>query len=556
MFLYLLIGLFCGMASVFAAVYFYSRAKEGTKSSLIYSSDECLLLEEKNKELINTLHEKELLLARKEQELTNFAENMAKEKDFLLSAHTKELDILTRNHSEKLSLEKEQASSLLEKTKSFYEEKLLLERTGAARSLEEARKTFEAEKNALNSTILSMKKSFEESREDAEKNFRVRTELLKEEFKTLSEKILAEKAGILHNSNKEEWTALLAPLNEKMLLFRKAVEESREKEVELNTALRTELARMAEETRKIGLDADNLAKALKGEQKTQGNFGEFLLEDLLNRSGLVKGVHYECQETLRDDAGHAVTNEQNKKMRPDVIIHYPDGKDLILDSKVSLTAYVDYMNAETEEARKNALARHVQSVRKHVDELDTKNYSSYLRLADRETIDFVIMFIPNEGPFRLAMTEAPSLWEEAFRKKVMIISPTNLIALLRLIHMAWTREEQSRNQREIMETATKLLDRLYGFYKAFNDIGDDLEKVSNTYKDALHRLKGEGKAQSVVKAAEKLVSLGVKKSRVQNLPPRLIPDEQLFEAEGNTQNELPASSGLRQETNTNAFLQE
>ena len=201
-----------------------------------------------------------------------------------------------------------------------------------------------------------------------------------------------------------------------MLLFRKAVEENREKEVELNTALRTELSRMAEETRKIGLDADNLAKALKGEQKTQGNFGEFLLEDLLNRSGLVKGVHYESQGTIRDDAGNAVTNELNKKMRPDVIIHYPDGKDLILDSKVSLTAYVDYMNAENESDRKNALARHVLSVRKHVDELDMKNYSSYLRLADRETIDFVIMFIPNEGPFRLAMTEAPSLWDEAFRK--------------------------------------------------------------------------------------------------------------------------------------------
>ena len=216
-------------------------------------------------------------------------------------------------------------------------------------------------------------------------------------------------------------------------------------------------------------------------------------------------------------------------MRPDVIIHYPDGKDLILDSKVSLTAYVDYMNAENDSDRKNALARHVLSVRKHVDELDMKNYSSYLRLADRETIDFVIMFIPNEGPFRLAMTEAPSLWDEAFRKKVMIISPTNLVALLRLIHIAWTREEQSRNQREILDTATKLLDRLYAFYKEFNDIGEALEKTNETYHKAVHRLKGEGRAQSVVKAAEKLVLLGVKKSREQSLPANLVPDENVLE---------------------------
>lgn len=539
MFLYLVAGLLCGGAAVFAAVYFYSKAKYASLSSTMHTHGEFICLEEKNRELEKDLHERELTLARKEQDLENLAGSMAKEKEFLLSSHAKELDTVIKNFSDKLAMEKEQSSALLEKTRSFYEEKLLMERENAAKSQEEEKKTFEAEKNALKGTIDAMKKSFEESREEAEKNFRVRTDLLKEEFKTLSEKILMEKADLLQNNNREQWTTLLAPLNEKMLLFRKAVEESREKEVELNTALRTELARMAEETRKIGLDADNLAKALKGEQKTQGNFGEFLLEDLLNRSGLVKGVHYECQETLRDDAGNAVTNELNKKMRPDVIIHYPDGKDLILDSKVSLTAYVDYMNGETEEAKKNALLRHVQSVRKHVDELDTKNYSSYLRLADRETIDFVIMFIPNEGPFRLAMTEAPSLWEEAFRKKVMIISPTNLIALLRLIHIAWTREEQSRNQREIMDTATKLLDRLYAFYKEFNDIGDDLEKVMGTYKNAVHRLKGEGKAQSVVKAAEKLVSLGAKKSRVQNLPQRLTPDDPLFEAQENIQKELP-----------------
>ena len=369
-------------------------------------------------------------------------------------------------------------------------------------------------------------RTYEEAKEELEKRFQGRAELLKEEFKGLSEKILAENASSLQNSNKEQWENLLAPLNEKMLLFRKEVEESREKGVELHSALRTELSKMAEETRKIGLDADNLAKALKGEQKTQGNFGEFLLEDLLSRSGLVKGVHYECQETLRDNAGNAVVNEQNRKMRPDVIIHYPDGKDLILDSKVSLTAYVDYMNAETEEARKNALARHIQSVRKHVEELSEKNYSSYLRLAERETIDFVIMFIPNEGPFRLAMTEAPSLWEEAFRKKVMIISPTNLIALLRLIHIAWTREEQTRNQKEILETATMLLDRLYAFYKELNDVGNDLEKTMDTYRKAVNRLKGEGKGtRSVVKAAERLVRLGVKKSKEQRLPDRLIPGD-------------------------------
>ena len=528
-FLYFSVGFLCGGAVVAAVAYFYMKAKNASLYSVMRPVEEFTLLEEGKKALEESYRTLEIALARKEQELENIRKNTESEKDFLISAHGKELDTAKKNMEEKLLLERENALEVLEKTKSFYEEKLALEKKNSAVLLEEAGKTFEAEKSALCNVIETMKKTFEENKAEAEKSFRVRTDLLKEEFKVLSEKILSEKSESLQNNNKEQWTELLAPLNEKMLLFRKAVEESREKEVELNTALRTELSRMAEETRKIGLDADNLAKALKGEQKTQGNFGEFLLEDLLNRSGLVKGLHYECQETIRDDDGNAVSNDLNKKMRPDVIIHYPDGKDLILDSKVSLTAYVDYMNSENEQDRKNALARHIQSVRKHVDELDTKNYSSHLRLADRETIDFVIMFIPNEGPFRLAMTEAPSLWDEAFRKKVMIISPTNLVALLRLIHIAWTREEQSRNQREILDTATKLLDRLYAFYKEFNDIGEALEKTSDIYHKAVRRLKGEGKSQSVVKAAEKLVLLGVKKSKEQALPARLVPDEGVLE---------------------------
>ena len=527
MFLYLIAGLICGGAAVFAVMFFQSKAKYASLISSMRSMEEFALLEEENRELTSLLHSRELDLAKSEQDLANIRKNFEAEKAYIFSTHEKELHTAIKNLEEKILAEKESAGAILEKNRSFYEEKLTMERQNASAILEETKKTFEAEKAALINTIQSMKNTFEETKEETEKNFKVRTDLLKEEFKTLSEKILAEKTDSLQNINKEQWTTLLAPLNEKMLDFKKAVEASREKEVELNTALRTELSRMAEETRKIGLDADNLAKALKGEQKTQGNFGEFLLEDLLNRSGLVKGQHYECQETLRDDAGNAVINDQNKKMRPDVIIHYPDGKDLILDSKVSLTAYVDYMNAETDEARKNALARHIQSVRKHVDELDMKNYSSHLRLAERETVDFVIMFIPNEGPFRLAMTEAPSLWEEAFRKKVMIISPTNLIALLRLIHIAWTREEQSRNQREIMDMATKLLDRLYAFYKEFDDVGNDLDKAVNTYKDAVRRLKGDGKAHSVVKAAERLVRLGVKKSKTQALPQRFVPDETL-----------------------------
>lgn len=218
--------------------------------------------------------------------------------------------------------------------------------------------------------------------------------------------------------------------------FKTAVEESKNKGIELNSALSTQLNKMMEETNRIGGEARNLVNALKGEQKTQGDWGELILEDILQRSGLICGVHYECQETLRDESSKVITGENDHKMRPDVIIHYLDRKDVIIDSKVSLTAYVDYMNSADEAARKNALDRHLVSVRNHIKELKQKNYAAYNNKSGRDTVEFVLMFIPNEGPFHLAMLSDPSLWNEAFKEKVLIVSPTNLMSLLKIIHIA------------------------------------------------------------------------------------------------------------------------
>ena len=319
---------------------------------------------------------------------------------------------------------------------------------------------------------------------------------------------------------------LLTPLKEKMGEFQKAVVDSQTKGVELHTELKSELAKMAAETQKIGNDAVALAQALKGEQKTQGNFGEMILEDLLEKSGLKKGIHFESQVTTRDDDGKAVKNEENAVMRPDVILHYPDGKDLIVDSKMSLTAYVDYMNSTDETTKEQALARHIKSVRTHVNELADKGYSAYLKKANRETMDFVVMFIPGEGPANLALLSAPSLWTEAFEKKVLIVSPINLLALLRLIHIAWTKEEQTRNQQEILETARQLLDRVHTFCEEFDDVGSQLEKALSSYQDSIKKLKGSGRERSILHAATKLGQLGVKMKKPRRLPTRMIPEEE------------------------------
>ena len=229
----------------------------------------------------------------------------------------------------------------------------------------------------------------------------------------------------------------------------------------------------------------------------------------------------ERQETIRDQDGQTVRHaESEQKMRPDIIVHYPDEKDVVIDSKVSLTAYVDYMNAEDEGQRRDACARHVKSVKAHVEELARKDYSGYLAKTGRQTVDFVIMFIPNEGPFHLAMISEPTLWNTAFLRKVLIVSPVNLMALLKIIHIAWTRDEQNRNQQAILETASEMLDRLYAFYSDFDEIGKALNATVKKFETAEHRLKQEGRNRSVVLSGEKLKRLGVRLSRTKELPLR------------------------------------
>jgi DNA recombination protein RmuC len=356
---------------------------------------------------------------------------------------------------------------------------------------------------------------------EQEKILTVKLDLIKAEFRTLSERIFTEKSEAMQKNNSQQITALLTPLREKMSEFRNSVENAREKGVEQSAKLTEQISKMMEETRRIGSEANALASALKGEQKTQGNWGEMILEDLLTRSGLQRDVHYEIQPTIRDDGGKTLRTEENKMLRPDVILHYPDGKDIIIDSKVSLTAYAVYMNSSEDPDSSDALQRHEKSLRAHVEELVRKNYAGHLKKNGRETVDFVIMFIPNEGSFLLGMKNSPSLWQEAFERKVIIVSPLHLATLLHLIHIAWTRSDQNRNQEEILTLANQMLDRIYAFYADFDEIGLRIDKLHDAYGSALKRLKHNPGGRSIISSGEQLRRLGVKLSKKQNIPPRL-----------------------------------
>ncbi len=423
----------------------------------------------------------------------------------------RELEFQSQTHAREMEQIQEQHRRTLEHQNRLGEEKL--------QTLEQA---YKVEKNALEKAQETLQKQFADSRMEMEKSWKDKCTLLKEEFKTLSEKILEERSGALQNMNKEQLENLLNPLKEKMGEFRNAVEEAKNKGIEMNTAMKTQLEKMFDMTQKIGSEANHLATALRGSSKTQGNWGEMILEKILENSGLINGVHYEIQETIRHADGSIVKNENDKIMRPDVIVHYPDGKDVIIDSKVSLTAYTDYVNAEnTDAVREEALTRHIRSVRAHVEELVRKNYSAYLRNSEREAVDFVIMFIPNEAPHQLAMMQEPGLWREAFEKKVLIVSPVNLMALLQMIHIAWTRADQERNQILILDTASQMLDRLYHFYDTFDEVGRKLSDASKSYQEAVGRLKGGDGRHSVVASGEKLRKLGVKMKKPRSLPREL-----------------------------------
>jgi DNA recombination protein RmuC len=419
------------------------------------------------------------------------------------------LDAEKRRAASELESEKRRAASELEAEQSKFAALLDAEKRRAAAELE-------AEKRKAESELTAMR----EAQTQMEKVTKERTEHLRQEFKVLSETILKERTENLQTANKEQLAAILSPLREQLAVYKKSMDDVRENGVKLNESLKHQYESMVKMTEKIGTDANNLANALKGQSKTQGDWGEMILETILRNSGLVKGVHYRTQDTIRDDSGKTVKSASDHIMRPDVIVNYPDGKAVIIDSKVSLTAYTDYVAADDPKKREDALQRHIRSVQAHVDELVKKDYSAYLRKGD--SVDFVVMFIPNDPSYQAALQGDSGLWNRAFEKRILIVNPFNLMTLLYIIKVAWNRMAQERNQQEIVKTAETLLARVQRFFAAFDDVGRQLESTGKKYEAAVKALSGR---QGLLGSAEKLKALGVPAKKDQKIPERFTAPE-------------------------------
>ena len=325
------------------------------------------------------------------------------------------------------------------------------------------------------------------------------------QFEKLAQQIFEEKSGKFTEANKQNIEALLKPLSENIDTFKKKVEETYDKESKQRFSLEEKVKDLIENTQKISQEANNLASALKGQVKKQGDWGETILERILELSGLEKNREYFLQENLKDEHG------QNQ--RPDVIVRLPDERNIIIDSKVSLNAYLRYSESDSKEQQDIFIANHLQAINQHIDQLSAKKYEELTA-----SLDFVIMFIPVEPAYILAVQSDPDLWAYAYSRRILMISPTNLIAVLKIVADLWKREMQSKNAVEIAREGANLYDKFVGFVATIEDIGKHLAKSQDAYHQAVSQLKdGRG---NLISRVQKLRKLGLKSTK--QLPPSML----------------------------------
>lgn len=341
----------------------------------------------------------------------------------------------------------------------------------------------------------------------------------KAQFKSLAADIFSSQSEKFKEANETRLSEILNPLKEDIKDFKRRVDDTYMNSSKERTLLGEQMKRLMELNMSIGKEARDLTEALSGNTKVQGDWGEMVLETILVKSGLVEGENYFVQRTKNDD-GTQIKNDDNGRLRPDVVVALPDKKCIVIDSKVSLTAYVNYINADNDDDRQRFGKAHLLSVRSHLKELETKRYQDFVGVGNDDRIDYVLMFIPNEHAYMVAMTLDNNLWMEAYEKRVVIISPAHVISTLRLIAQLWTRDKQTKNALKIAEEGGKLYDKFVGFVNDMQTVEQSLGKASEAYASAMSKLHtGRG---CIVSKVENLKKLGAKTSKT--LPSDMLPE--------------------------------
>ncbi|HLP63806.1 DNA recombination protein RmuC [Flavobacterium sp.] len=392
------------------------------------------------------------------------------------------------------------------------------------------RETIRAEKESVVIQLSKKETDFEnlwERNKEQKQEVEQLQEKFTKEFENLANKILEEKTTKFTEQNKENLKNILTPLQDKIQLFEKKVEDTHKESIDYHAALRQQILGLREMNEQMSKETLNLTKALKGDSKMQGNWGELVLERVLEKSGLEKDREYFVQQSF-------VTEEGNRVF-PDVIINLPDGKKMIVDSKVALTSYERYINEENDDLKVQFLKEHVASINRHVVDLGTKNYQDLYQM---ESPDFVLLFIPIESAFAIALNEDTSLYNKAFEKNIVIVTPSTLLATLRTIDSMWTNQKQQENALEIARQAGALYDKFEGFVTDLVKIGKKMDEAKVEYQGAMNKLV-DGKG-NLITSVEKLKKMGAKAKKA--LPENIINRANAFETKTNSLTESESNS--------------
>lgn len=399
--------------------------------------------------------------------------------------------------------------------------------------LAEQRRSYEsqlADRQRVYAESMALQQSHErESLQAMQQRFDETVRRMKAEMESVTSEMLKSRQSEFEASSRKGVAQLLEPLNETIKRMNEAVRENTLRHTEFGGTLNSNIRLVLEHSDAARKSADRLADALRGGGRIQGDWGETVLTELLESQGLRETVHFDTQVVLHDASGIPVKGDDGKVLKPDVILHLDNRRDVVIDAKVSLSAYLDYMNAETEELRSKALKDHVASVENHVNELVRKRYDKYIK-PEKEKIDYVIMFVPNTAALYAAVTAKPDLWRKAMERGVYIADEQTLYAALRIINMTWRQIAQAENHEKVFALANEMLDRVSMFMEKFTKVGKQLEDAKSAYDGALGKLRESG--ASIPQTCRKLVELGASAKPRRGVDPAMVgmaPDKSLSE---------------------------
>ena len=379
--------------------------------------------------------------------------------------------------------------------------------TSAEQQMREQQETFRQQMKVLQETH---QQQIQEQRESQQQQMEQQMALLREQMSTTSERVLKERAVELSAVNSEQLSKILNPLQQDLQQMRTQTEKMQRDHDDSLRQLKAAIQVNMERERAMGEQTERIAQALTGQNKVQGNFGELKLTQILEQMELERGLQYDTQETMRDAQGRPITSEEGRRMIPDAVLHFPDGRDVIIDSKMSFTAFVDYMNAEDEASRNEALRRHLASMRQHVRELAQKQYYRYGK-SDKGRLDFVLMYVFQESALQLALQSDTTLWKEAYDQGVVISGSQSLYMTLRVLELTWKQTRQVENQEKMMQCANTLVERVQLFAERFERVGEMLDKTRRSFDDLNTVTAPSG--PSITTAARNLLRYGAQENK-------------------------------------------